>query len=108
MPMATRAQGAHVSAGRDPDSDQERVLEQNEGRAFARGTISMDRSIEAPGNGRERRGVEDHGDGVDWSEVRGRGPHDIRGWPIAVRGDAIAAILGLDRRPGGLLLLFLL
>src|SRR4051812_47900712 len=106
MPMAARA-GARVSAGRDPASDQERVLEQDEGRAFARGTISMDRSIEGTGNGRERRRIEDDGDGVDRRGVARRGPGDIRRWSIAVRGHAIAAILRPDRRPAGLLLLLL-
>jgi hypothetical protein len=101
--MAARAQGPHVSRGRDPGSDQERVLEQDEGRAFAGGTISMDRSIEGSGNARERRSIEDDGDGVDRRDVPGRRPGDIRGGPIAVRGHAIAAILGLDRRAGGLL-----
>ena len=107
MPMAARAQGRTVSAGRDPGSDQERVLEQDERRAVARGTKSMDRSVEGTGNRRERRRIEHDGDGVDRGAVRGRGPGDIRCWPIAVRGHAIAAILRLDRRPGGLWLFWL-
>ena len=105
MPMADRARrGARVSAGRDPGSDQERVLEQDERRAFARGTVSLDGAVEAMGRGREqRRRIDDGGENGGRREIAGRGSGDVRRRPIAVRAHAIAAILGLDRRSGGLL-----
>ena len=76
--------GARVSAGRDPGSDQERVLEQDERRAFARGTVPLDRAVEAMGRGREqRRSIDDDGENA-WS-ARDRGSQGGRRPPSADR-----------------------
>src|SRR5439155_9958672 len=55
MPRADRARSAWVSVGRDPASDQERVLEQDERRAFARWTVSL-RSPVQTNDGRQDDG----------------------------------------------------
>src|SRR5262249_9807083 len=79
-------------------SDEERVLEQDEGRAFAGRSVPLRGSIEGGG----RRGREGRRDGRDDGgpgEAVNRGPGRREGGALAAGGLAVAA--GLRRRDEG-------
>jgi len=104
MPGATRTrERARVSVGRDPASDQERVLEEDEGWPFAGRPVSLRCPIETnDGRQRDGSGRSEESDSDRRELAAGRSNH-VRLWPLVVRDLLVAAVLRFDGRLRGLL-----